>query len=51
MLWKSELDAIVGARAHGQFAEILPRLKGVSTVVYDTQLNRFPASITPAEVA
>ena len=25
--WKSELDAIVGARAHGQFAEILPRLK------------------------
>jgi len=24
--WKSELDAIVGARAHGQFNEILPRL-------------------------
>ena len=27
--WKSELDAIVGARAHGQFAEILPRLKSL----------------------
>lgn len=25
--WKAELDAIVGARAHGQFAEILPRLQ------------------------
>lgn len=25
--WKEELDAIVGARAHGQFAEILPRLQ------------------------
>lgn len=25
--WKQELDAIVGARAHGQFAEILPRLQ------------------------
>ena len=24
--WKDELDAIVGARAHGQFKEILPRL-------------------------
>ena len=24
--WKEELDAIVGARAHGQFREILPRL-------------------------
>ena len=27
--WKSEFDAIVGARAHGQFAEILPRLKSL----------------------
>ncbi len=26
-LWKDELDAIVGARAHGQFKEILPRLR------------------------
>jgi tetratricopeptide (TPR) repeat protein len=25
--WKDELDAIIGARAHGQFAEILPRLQ------------------------
>lgn len=25
--WKEELDAIVGARAHGQSAAILPRLK------------------------
>jgi tetratricopeptide (TPR) repeat protein len=25
--WKEELDAIVGARAHGQSAEILPRLR------------------------
>ena len=25
--WKDELDAIVGARAHGQSREILPRLK------------------------
>ncbi len=29
LAWKSELDAIVGARAHGQFAEILPRLKAL----------------------
>ena len=28
-VWKPELDAIVGARAHGQFAEILPRLKAL----------------------
>ena len=28
--WKSELDAIVGARAHGQFAEILPRLEALN---------------------
>jgi len=27
--WKEELDAIVGARAHGQFAEILPRLQAL----------------------
>lgn len=26
-IWKDELDAIVGARAHGQSAEILPRLR------------------------
>jgi tetratricopeptide (TPR) repeat protein len=26
-VWKEELDAIVGARAHGQSREILPRLK------------------------
>lgn len=25
--WKEELDSIVGARAHGQSAEILPRLR------------------------
>ena len=25
--WKEELDAIIGARAHGQSAEILPRLR------------------------
>lgn len=25
--WKEPLDAMVGARAHGQFAEILPRLQ------------------------
>ncbi|MDP1579024.1 MAG: tetratricopeptide repeat protein [Candidatus Didemnitutus sp.] len=27
--WKDELDAIVGARAYGQFKEILPRLKSL----------------------
>ncbi len=27
--WKEELDAIVGARAHGQSKEILPRLKAL----------------------
>lgn len=27
--WKQELDAIVGARAYGQFAEILPRLQAL----------------------
>ncbi len=27
--WKEELDAIVGARAHGQSEEILPRLKSL----------------------
>ncbi len=27
--WKEELDAIVGARAYGQFKEILPRLKSL----------------------
>jgi tetratricopeptide (TPR) repeat protein len=27
--WKEELDAIVGARAHGQAEEILPRLKSL----------------------
>ena len=27
--WKEELDAIVGARAHGQAAEILPRLRSL----------------------
>jgi len=26
-VWKAELDAIVGARAYGQFEEILPRLQ------------------------
>ncbi|HET7534967.1 MAG TPA: tetratricopeptide repeat protein [Candidatus Didemnitutus sp.] len=25
--WKEQLDAIVGARAHGQFREVLPRLQ------------------------
>lgn len=25
--WKEELDAIIGARAHGQFNQLLPRLK------------------------
>lgn len=29
MLWKDELDAIVGARAHGQSEEILPRLQSL----------------------
>ena len=29
MPWKEELDAIVGARAHGQSEEILPRLKSL----------------------
>ncbi len=28
-IWKSELGAIVGARAHGQAKEILPRLKSL----------------------
>ena len=28
-VWKGELDAIVGARAHGQAREILPRLKSL----------------------
>ncbi|MBI2516890.1 MAG: tetratricopeptide repeat protein [Opitutae bacterium] len=27
--WKEELDAIVGARAHGQFNQLLPRLKSL----------------------
>lgn len=27
--WRSQLDALVGARAHGQFAEILPRLQAL----------------------
>ncbi|MBL9216125.1 MAG: tetratricopeptide repeat protein [Opitutaceae bacterium] len=27
--WKEELDAIVGARAHGQLEEILPRLQSL----------------------
>lgn len=27
--WKEELDAVVGARAHGQFEEILPRLQAL----------------------
>lgn len=27
--WKDELDAIVGARAHGQSKELLPRLKSL----------------------
>ena len=29
-VWKNELDAIVGARAHGQSREILPRLKSLA---------------------
>jgi len=29
MPWKEELEAIVGARAHGQSKEILPRLKAL----------------------
>ncbi|MSU46267.1 MAG: tetratricopeptide repeat protein [Lacunisphaera sp.] len=29
MPWEEELDAIVGARAHGQLEEILPRLKSL----------------------
>ena len=29
--WKEELDAIVGARAHGQAEEIIPRLKNLDT--------------------
>ena len=29
-VWKTELDAIVGARAHGQAKEILPRLKSLN---------------------
>ena len=29
MDWKPEIDAIVGARAHGQAREILPRLKSL----------------------
>jgi tetratricopeptide (TPR) repeat protein len=28
-VWKEELDAIVGARAHGQAKEILPRLRSL----------------------
>jgi tetratricopeptide (TPR) repeat protein len=27
--WKAELDAIVGARAHGQLQEVLPRLQAL----------------------
>ncbi|MBI2513077.1 MAG: tetratricopeptide repeat protein [Opitutae bacterium] len=27
--WKEELDAIVGARAHGQFNQLLPRLQNL----------------------
>lgn len=27
--WKEELDAIVGARAHGQFNQLLPRLQSL----------------------
>lgn len=30
-LWKEELDAIVGARAHGQFNQLLPRLQDLDT--------------------
>lgn len=29
--WKEELDAIVGARAHGQFREVLPRLQSLDS--------------------
>ena len=29
LAWKPELDAIVGARAHGQSKEIIPRLKSL----------------------
>jgi len=29
--WKEELDAIVGARAHGQLREVLPRLQQLDT--------------------
>lgn len=29
--WKEELDAIVGARAHGQLKEVLPRLQQLDT--------------------
>ena len=29
--WKEELDAIVGARAHGQAVEIFPRLQSLDT--------------------
>ncbi|MBX3736053.1 MAG: tetratricopeptide repeat protein [Candidatus Didemnitutus sp.] len=29
--WKEELDAIVGARAHGQFNQLLPRLQDFDT--------------------
>lgn len=29
--WKEELDAIVGARAHGQFNQLLPRLQDLDT--------------------
>jgi tetratricopeptide (TPR) repeat protein len=29
LAWREELDAIVGARAHGQSREILPRLKSL----------------------
>jgi len=28
-VWKAELDAIVGARAHGQLREVLPRLQSL----------------------
>jgi tetratricopeptide (TPR) repeat protein len=30
-VWRAELDAIVGARAHGQFNQLLPRLKDLDT--------------------
>ncbi|MBA3850450.1 MAG: hypothetical protein C0502_10730 [Opitutus sp.] len=29
--WKAELDAIVGARAHGQFNQLLPRLQDLDS--------------------